>query len=190
MRYNIDGSNIFVAYWNTSLADSEDDTNWRNARALEKACATCVKRKNTCLCRVIDVYGDVDLGECVWCQEHSVWCSIAQRGRVGKTSGEKRKRSEKGKEKAEGTSDEDDSSDEEPPSKKAKVAEVIAEDAPPPIPESVEGEKQQLDEIEDREEGEAEKPWVAEGLGQGAREARPDKAALVVALWELTEVCQ
>ena len=29
-----------------------------------------------------------------------------------------------------------------------------------------------------------------EGLGQGAREARPDEAALVVALWELTEVCR
>ena len=45
MRYNIDGSNVFVAYWNASLADSEDDMNWRNARASEKACTTCVKRK-------------------------------------------------------------------------------------------------------------------------------------------------
>ena len=69
MRYNIDGSNVFVAYRNASLADSKDDTNWRNARASEKACATCVKQKNTCLRRVIDVYGDVDLGACVWCQE-------------------------------------------------------------------------------------------------------------------------
>ena len=69
MRYNIDGSNIFVAYHNTSLADSEDNSNWRNAHASEKVCMTCVKRKNTCLCRVIDMYGDVDLGACVWCQE-------------------------------------------------------------------------------------------------------------------------
>ena len=190
MWYNIDGSNVFVAYRNTSLADSKDDMNWRNARASEKACAMCVKRKNTCLRRVIDVYSDVDLGACVWCQERSVRCSIAQRGWVGKTSGEKRKRSEKGKEKAERTLDEDDSSDEEPPSKKAKVAEVIVEDTPPPIPESVEGEKRQLDEVEDREGGEAEKPRVAEGLGQGAREARPDEAALVVALRELTKVCR
>ena len=190
MRYNIDGSNVFVAYQNASLADSEDDTNWHNARTSEKACATCMKRKNTCLRRVIDVYGDVDLGACVWCQERSVRCSIAQQGRVGKNSGEKRKRSEKGKEKVERTSDEDDSSDEEPPSKRAKVAEVTAEDTPPPIPKSVEGEEQQLDEVEDRVEGEAEKPRVAEGLGQGAREARPDEATLVVALWELTEVCR
>ena len=29
-----------------------------------------------------------------------------------------------------------------------------------------------------------------EGLGQGAREARPDEAALVIALRELTEVCR
>ena len=117
-------------------------------------------------------------------------CSIAQRGHAGKGSGEKRKRGEKGKEKAERTSDEDDSSDEEPPSKKAKVTEVIAEDTPPPIPESVEGKKRQLDEVEDIVEGEAEQPRVAEGLGQGVREARPDEATLVLALWELTEVCQ
>ena len=49
MRYNIDGSNVFVTYRNASLADSEDDSNWRNARASEKACTMCVKRKNTCL---------------------------------------------------------------------------------------------------------------------------------------------
>ena len=108
---------------------------------------------------------------------------------MGKSLGKKRKRSEKGKEKAEESSNEEDSSDKEPLVKKARVAEVVAEDTPPPIPESVEGEKRQLDEVEDRVEGEAEKPRVVEGLGQGAREARPDEAALVVALRELTEVC-
>ena len=104
--------------------------------------------------------------------------------------GEKRKRGEKGKEKAERTSDEDLSSDEEPLVKKAKVAEVVTKDMPPPVPESIEGEVQQYDEVEDRVEGEAEQPRVVEGLGQGAREVRPDEAALVLALWELTEVCQ
>ena len=103
-------------------------------------------------------------------------CSIAQRGQAGKSLGEKRKRSKKGKEKVERTSDEDESLDEGPLVKKAKVAEVVAEDTPPPVPASV--------------EGEAEQPWVVKGLGQGAREARPDEAALVVALWELTEVCR
>ena len=78
MRYNIDRSNVFVAYRNASLTDSKDDTNWHNAHTLEKACATCVKRKNTCLRQVIDVYGNVNLGACVWCQECSVQCSIAQ----------------------------------------------------------------------------------------------------------------
>ena len=108
---------------------------------------------------------------------------------MGKSLGKKRKRSEKGKERVERTLDEDDSSDEEPLVKKVKVAEVVAKDMPPPVPESVEGEAQQLDEVEDRVEGEAEQPRVAEGLGQGAREARPDEATLVLALWELTEVC-
>ena len=116
-------------------------------------------------------------------------CSIAQQGWAGKSSGEKRKRSEKGKEKAERTSDEDLSSDEEPLVKKAKVAKVVAKDTPPPAPESVEGEAEQHDEVEDRVEGEAEQPRVAEGLGQGAREARPEEATLVIALQELTEVC-
>ena len=128
MQYNIDGSNVFVAYHNTLLANSEVNTNWCNARASERACMTCIKRKNTCLRWIVDTYGDIDLGACVWCQERSVWCSIAQRGRAGKSSGEKRKRSEKGKEKVERTSDEDHSSDKEPLVKKAKVAEVVAED--------------------------------------------------------------
>ena len=113
-------------------------------------------------------------------------CSIAQQGQAGKSSGEKRKRSEKGKEKAEGTSDKDESLDKEPLVKKAKV---VAEDTPPPVPESIEGKVEQHNEVEDRVEGEAEQPWVVEGLGQGAREVRPDEATLVVALWELTKVC-
>ena len=54
--------------------------------------------------------------------------------------GKKRKRSEKGKEKAERTSDKDLSSDKEPLVKKAKVAEVVAEDTPPPWAGSEEGE--------------------------------------------------
>ena len=190
MRYNIDRSNIFIAYRNTSLADSEDVTNWRNARASKKVCMTCVKRNNMCLRWVIDTYGDANLGACVWCQERSVRCSIiAQQGRTGKSLGEKRKRSEKGKEKAEGTSDEDESLDEEPLVKKAKVSEVVVEDTPPPVPEYVKGKVQQHNEVEDRVEGEAEQPQVVEGLGQGVREVRPDEAALVVALWELTKVC-
>ena len=104
--------------------------------------------------------------------------------------GKKRKRSEKGKEKAERTLDEEESSDEEPLVKKAKVAKVVAKDTPPPVPESVEGEVEQHDEVEDRVEGEAEQPRVVEGLGQGVREARPEEAALVIALQELTEVCR
>ena len=80
--------------------------------------------------------------------------------------------------------------DEEPPAKKARIAEVVAKDTPPPVPESVEGEVGQHDGANDRVGGEVEQPRVAEGLGQGAREARPDEATLVVALWELTEVCR
>ena len=66
----------------------------------------------------------------------------------------------------------------------------MAEDTPPPVLELIEGEVGQHDGADDRVEGEVEQPWVAEGLGQGVREVRPDEATLVVALWELTEVCQ
>ena len=109
---------------------------------------------------------------------------------MGKSLGKKRKRSEKGKEKEERTSDEDHSLDEEPLFKKVKVAEVVAKDMPPPMAESIEGETQQPGKVEDRVEGEVEQPQVAEGLGQGAREVRPDETALVVALQELTKVCR
>ena len=68
---------------------------------------------------------------------------------------------------------------------------MVAEDTPPPVPESVEGgEAEQPDEVEDRVEGKVEQPRVAEGLVRGAREVRPDEATLVVALRELTEVCR
>ena len=80
--------------------------------------------------------------------------------------------------------------DEELLVKKVKVTEVVAEDTPPPVPESIEGKAQQLDEVEGRVEGEAEQSQVVEGLGQGVREVRPDEATLVLAFWELTEVCR
>ena len=93
-------------------------------------------------------------------------CSIAQRGRAGKSSGKKRKRSEKGKEKVERTSDEDLSSDEEPLVKKAKVAEVVAKDTLPLVPESVEGEAEQHDEVEDRVEVRLSNLGLQRGLGR------------------------
>ena len=78
MRYNIDRSNIFVVYRNTLLANSKVNTNWHNTRASERVCTMCIKRKNTCLHWIVDTYGNIDLGACIWCQERSVWCSIAQ----------------------------------------------------------------------------------------------------------------
>ena len=89
MWYNTEGSLMFIAYRHAKFAESGDDSTWRNAKASEKACTMCVRRGNTCLRRLISTYGDVDLGTCVWCQEQSVRCSIAQRG---KSSGEGRKR--------------------------------------------------------------------------------------------------
>ena len=49
MRYNTEGSSMFIAYRNAKLAELGDYSSWRNARASERACTTCVKRGNTCL---------------------------------------------------------------------------------------------------------------------------------------------
>jgi hypothetical protein len=58
---------------------------------------TCVKRGNTCLRRIVDLYGDIDLGACVWCSQWSMKCSISLRGKGSGEGAGKRKRSEDGK---------------------------------------------------------------------------------------------
>jgi hypothetical protein len=199
MRYNHNGSTVFVAYRNASLANSGDDSTWRNARASEKACSACIKRGDTCLRKIVSVYGDVDLGACVWCQERSVRCSIAQRGKARRqSSGEKRKRSEKGKEKeTEVGSEVEESSGEEPLAKKAKVAgEVEGEVGGSPIAEAgpsgvartpeVEGAGVQGEVPEEAEEVRGE-----EGGAQGeARRSKSGAALVADAIRELTEVCR
>ena len=102
---------MFIAYRNVKLAESGDDSLWRNMRASERACTMCVKHGNTCLCQLVSTYGNVDLGTCVWCQEWSVRCSITQ---WGKSSGEVRKwaRADKGKQWEEVDKAEDESEDE------------------------------------------------------------------------------
>ena len=184
MRYNIDGSNVFVAYCNASLADSEDNSNWRNARASEKACMMCVKPTNTCLRRVIDTYGDVDLG---WGMRMVPGAKCTVLDSTARLGGENFGREEE--EEREGEGESGANFGRGASCQEGQVAEVVAKDTPPPALELFEGEVEQHDGADDRVEGEAEQPQVAEGLGQGARAVRPDEAALVVALRELTKVC-
>ena len=68
LMYNIsnEGDN-FVVYRNAKHAESLDELTWRNARCAQQACMNCKKQENTSLCKVIDLYGDVDLRACIWC---------------------------------------------------------------------------------------------------------------------------
>src|SRR3979490_571355 len=101
MMYNISSAgDTFIVYHDAKLADTNDDSSWRNARAANPPCTNCKKWGNTCLCRVIDLYGDVDLGACIWCSVRGVGCSIKQQVRGARGAGSPKKSSGKGKRKA------------------------------------------------------------------------------------------
>ena len=185
---------MFIAYRHAKFAESGDDSTWRNAKASEKPCTTCVRRGNTCLRRLVSTYGDVDLGTCVWCQERSVRCSIAQRG---KSSGEgrKRARADKSKQREEVAEEEDESEDEGRLRKKARTedeGEVVAS-----VEQETEVRAEADAEVEVRAEVSPEE--CEEGEVREEEPARPeprasspeDGATLVVeAIRELTEVCR
>src|SRR3979490_2090679 len=80
MRYDLGPEgDAFIAYRDVKHVDSADDSTWRNARCAQDPCSNCTKRGNTCLRRVVDLYGDVDLGACVWYSLRGLGCSIKQR---------------------------------------------------------------------------------------------------------------
>ena len=187
---------MFIAYQNTKFAKLGDNSTWRNMRASERACMTCVKRGNTCLHRLVSTYSDVDLGTCVWCQEWSVRCSIAQRGR-GLGEGRKRVRADKGKQwEKEDEEAEDESEDEGRLQKKVRteneggVATLgeqttkVRAEANPEV--EVEVRAEASPEVQEegevlREESARPEPWAS---------SPKDGIALVVeVIRELTEVC-
>ena len=102
MMYNISSAgDFFIVYCDAKLVDTTDDSMWRNARSANPPCTNCKKKQgNTCLCQVIDLYRDVDLGACIWCLVRGVGCSIKQRVRGVRGPRSPRKSSGKGKRKA------------------------------------------------------------------------------------------
>src|SRR3979490_874656 len=101
MMYNISSTgDSFIVYHDAKLANTADDSTWHNARSANPLCTNCKKQGNTCLCRVIDLYRDVDLGACVWCLVRGVGCSIKQWVRGARGAGSPKKSSGKGKWKA------------------------------------------------------------------------------------------
>ena len=66
--YNISNEgDSFIVYCDAKHAEESDDLTWHNMRCVQQACTNCKKHRNMCLCKVIDIYGDVDLRACVWC---------------------------------------------------------------------------------------------------------------------------
>jgi uncharacterized protein YoxC len=82
-----------------------------------------MKRGDSCLRVVVNDFGDIDLGACVWCKARSVGCSTVQRrGRQAKAKGAKEAKD--GKRKASEV-DSEASEGEAPSPKKAKSRSVI-----------------------------------------------------------------
>src|SRR3979490_2737174 len=101
MMYNISSAgDTFIVYHDAKLTDTNDNSTWCNARSANPPCTNCKKWGNTCLRRVIDLYGDVDLGACIWCSVRGVGCSIKQWVRGVRGAGSPKKSSGKGKRKA------------------------------------------------------------------------------------------
>src|SRR3979490_2426908 len=100
MMYNISRTgDTFIVYRDAKLADTNDDSTWRNARSANPPCTNFKKRGNTCLRQVIDLYGDVDLGACIWCSVRGVGCSISQRCKGARGADGPKKEAGKGKRK-------------------------------------------------------------------------------------------
>jgi hypothetical protein len=87
----------------------------------------CRKHGDSCLCVVVDDFGGVDLGACVWCKTQSVGCSTAQcrcRGGVSKAK-VKSEGSKGGKQKACEVEESEEREGEGPSSKKVESHSVI-----------------------------------------------------------------
>jgi hypothetical protein len=102
MRYNCSDNDIFIVYRPAALTEVNETEGWSNVRCAAWPCMTCVKQGNTCLCKIVDLYGDINLGACVWCSQQSVKHSILLHGKGNGEGTGKRKQNEdsKGKGKA------------------------------------------------------------------------------------------
>jgi hypothetical protein len=141
---------------------------WSLGRFIEKSCTVCTKRGNSCLRVVVNDYGDIDLGACVWCKARSVGCNTAQRrGRRAKVKVAK-----------------------EPKDSKRKASEVDsgATEAKGPSPKKVksrsviEDSEEEWEGIEDKENGPQ-----ASGEGQEAEEVREEVEGVQEGVEEVQE---
>jgi hypothetical protein len=129
----------------------------------------CKKHSDSCLRVIVNDFGDIDLGACIWCKARSVGCSTAQRRGRGGVTQAKDEEDPTGKRKASDIESEA-SNNEEPSPKKVKLRSVI---------EDSEEEWEEWEGIEDKgdwpkesgEEQEVEEVWeVTEEVREEVRE--------------------
>jgi hypothetical protein len=94
-------------------------------RIVEKACAACAKCGDSCLHVIVNDFGDIDLGACVWCKARSVGCSTAQHRGQGGASKAKAKDAEEPNDKRKASEVKSEDSEEEPLAKKFRLKSII-----------------------------------------------------------------
>jgi hypothetical protein len=163
LAYHPNAGPRFVGYRGIKK-DGTGWAGWSLGWFVEKSCTACTKHGDSCLPVVVNDFGDINLGACVWCKARAVGCNTAQRrGRQAKAKvaeepkDNKRKASkaDSGASKAEG-----------PSPKKVKSRSVIEES------------EEEWEGIEDKENGPQ-----ASGEGQEAEEVREE----VEGVWEGVE---
>jgi hypothetical protein len=125
MAYHLNTSPRFIGYQGSKKEGGWGD--WSLARIVKKPRAVCKKCSDSCLRVVIDDFGNIDLGACMWCKARSVGCSTVQRRCRSGVSKAKAKGDEEpkgGKRKASEVGSEG-SEDKEPLAKKVKSHSVI-----------------------------------------------------------------
>jgi hypothetical protein len=125
MAYRPNTSSWFISYRGSKKEGGWGD--WALGWIVEKPCVACKKRGDSCLHVVLDDFGNINLGACVWCKAQSVGCSTAQRHRRGGVSKAKARLEESkgGKRKMSEVEESEDSEGEEPLAKKTKSRSVI-----------------------------------------------------------------
>jgi hypothetical protein len=125
MAYHSTAPPVYIGYCSSKKDGSWGD--WALGHIIEKACAACKKRGDSCLRVVVDNFGDIDLGVFVWCKTQSAGCSTAlhrRRGGKGKAKADDDNEPKGGKRKLSEV-EESEASEGEGPSKKVKSRSVI-----------------------------------------------------------------
>jgi hypothetical protein len=126
MAYHSNALPWFIGYRGSNKEGGWGD--WALGRIVEKPCVACAKRRDSCLRVVVNDFGNINLGACVWCKARSVGCSTAQRRGRGGASKAKVKDAEEPKDKRKASEVDSEESEEESLAKNVKLNSVSEEE--------------------------------------------------------------